>query len=240
MRALESSASGEAEAALQTACEENAELAGCWTAADRERLVRYWALLTRWGATLNLSRRRDALEWARFDVADSFLGLHAAGAGSGALGSLDSPSSPGAMDVGSGAGFPGVALALRSAPDTSVRWVETVQRRTSFLHRVTRELGLAHVQVCHQRVEEVREAAALVTVRATFPWQELGILRGAVAPGGRLVAFLGREPGEQAWCTQVESWGWVPRWYPYRVAGLGPRAMGVAQRPTSDRPLAEE
>ena len=190
--------------------------------ARLERLLQYYALLERWGAALNLSRRRGAEEWARADVADAFLGLAALGA------RVSEPRDW--MDVGSGAGFPGLAVALLW-PSCRVRWVESSKKRVSFLQRVARELDLGNVEVLAQRVEDVQEDAEVVSTRATFPWQELSVLREVVRPGGCLVAFVGREPTSDEWEKFVERWGWRGERVPYVVDGMGPRAIAFARRP---------
>lgn len=214
------------EEALQQVVAENRGLAEMLTPARRERLVAYYGLLERWGAALNLSRRGGPEDWARADVADSFLGLAAATRGAPAPASI--------MDVGSGAGFPGVAVALLF-PEVEVRWVESLKRRVSFLQRVVRELGLTKVAVLAARVEDVGESAQLVTSRATFPWQRLDSLREVVSAGGQLAAFVGREPSGEQWEAMVSTWGWRGELRPYQVTGLGPRALALAVRPEAEK-----
>lgn len=198
-----------------------------------ERLIRYWELVQRWGSALNLSRRKSVDEWARADIADSFLGLLTTG-----FFSEGTPKVSRAMDIGSGAGFPGVALAMlcetSETPQTNVRWIESLHKRVSFLKRVGRELDLSHIEVCQMRVEEVVMPAEWVTVRATFPWQELHLAKNCVAPGGTLMAFVGRQPGAVEWEAEVCAWGWEGKWMPYEVDGLGARAMALATRPRAD------
>lgn len=101
------------------------------------------------------------------------------------------------VDVGSGAGLPGLVLAAARA-DLSVDLVEPLQRRTDFLQEAVDALGLAgRVRVVRGRAEEptVRQtvgSAAWVTARAVAP---LGRLAGwcapLLAPGGRLLAMKG-------------------------------------------------
>lgn len=220
--------------ALRQVAGENPGLEGVLTEERCERLERYHELLARWGAALNLARRRDALDWARADVADSFRGLGVAWDGGDVpRGTAEAGEGVGApssvMDIGSGAGFPGVAAALLW-PSTPMRWVEASKKRVSFLQRVVRELGLDQVEVDPRRVEDVSDTAALVTSRATFPWQRLGAMREVVSPRGRLAAFVGREPSAQEWGTLLEGWGWRGELRPYEVRGLGPRAIAVAGR----------
>lgn len=223
--------------AIYDTMHKNPALVPCLNEARIDRLVLYWELLQRWGSALNLSRRKDAVEWAQADVADSFLGLAATGYFAPEFSPKFSSETqaPRAMDIGSGAGFPGVALAMLCESSDfggiQVRWIESLHKRVSFLKRVGRGLQLPHVEACPMRVEEVSQPADWVTVRATFPWQELHLAKNCVAPGGTLMAFVGREPAPTEWQAMVDTWGWASQWVPYEVEGLGPRAMALATRP---------
>jgi len=112
---------------------------------------------------------------------------------------------PGATvaDVGSGAGLPGLVLAI-ARPDLSVVLVEPMARRTSFLTETVRALGLGTtVTVVRARAEEVaREhpggAAAVVTARAVAPLDRLaGWCLPLVEIGGRLLAMKGASAGKE-------------------------------------------
>lgn len=86
-------------------------------------------------------------------------------------------------DVGSGAGLPGIVLAL-ARPDLQVRLVEPMARRTTFLNEVVAALGLAgQVSVERARAEECAgriPLAAVVTARALAPLDRLEIGRAHV------------------------------------------------------------
>lgn len=101
------------------------------------------------------------------------------------------------VDVGSGGGLPGLAIALRR-PDLRVDLVEPLQRRVDFLTEVVAELGLAaHVRVIRGRAEDAGTlravgAADWVTARAVAPLDRL--VRWCLplaAPGGRLALIKG-------------------------------------------------
>ena len=83
---------------------------------------------------------------------------------------------PGATvaDLGSGAGLPGLVLAI-GRPDLTVTLVEPLQRRTTFLDEVIDELGLEDVRVVRGRAEELhgRERFDVVTARALAPLDRL-------------------------------------------------------------------
>ncbi len=70
------------------------------------------------------------------------------------------------MDIGTGAGFPGMILAL-ALPDTQVTLVEPLAKRASFLQFIKADLGLHNVKVVKKRVEEMEsEVFDLITSRA--------------------------------------------------------------------------
>ncbi|HET7357684.1 MAG TPA: 16S rRNA (guanine(527)-N(7))-methyltransferase RsmG [Nocardioidaceae bacterium] len=97
------------------------------------------------------------------------------------------------VDIGSGAGLPGLVLALRR-PDLTVTLVEPLQRRVDFLVEALSELDLAGVEVVRARAEDlhgVRSFASVVS-RAVAPLPRL--LRWClplVAPGGQMLAMKG-------------------------------------------------
>jgi 16S rRNA (guanine527-N7)-methyltransferase len=105
-------------------------------------------------------------------------------------------------DLGSGGGFPGLALAI-ALPAAHVALVESVGRKCAFLARAATELGLANAEVVNERAEAWPEgigAHDLVLARALAP---LPVLVEYAAPllesGGALVAWKGRlEPAEEA------------------------------------------
>lgn len=95
------------------------------------------------------------------------------------------------IDVGSGAGLPGLVLAL-ARPDLSVTLVEPMQRRVDWLHEVVAELG-ADVRVLRSRAEDSGVVAGTVTARAVAPLERLArMCLPLVAPGGQLLAMKGR------------------------------------------------
>jgi 16S rRNA (guanine527-N7)-methyltransferase len=108
-------------------------------------------------------------------------------------------------DLGSGAGFPGLALAI-ALPDARVTLVESVGRKGAFLERAARALELDNVAVATARAESWVAGIGvhdLVTARALAP---LGVALEYAAPlldsGGMLVAWKGRlDPGEAADAT---------------------------------------
>jgi 16S rRNA (guanine527-N7)-methyltransferase len=103
------------------------------------------------------------------------------------------------VDVGSGAGLPGLALAI-ARPDLHVLLVEPLQRRVTWLEEVIADLGLSSVDVARARAEELwpTVSADVVTARAVAALPVLARLcLPLVRPGGRFVAVKGRSAGEE-------------------------------------------
>lgn len=104
------------------------------------------------------------------------------------------------VDIGSGAGLPGIPLAL-ARPDLHIDLVEPLLRRATFLEECVTKLELDRVRVFRGRAEEVVADvgdADIVTARAVAP---LGRLAGWSSPllriGGKLVALKGRSAAEE-------------------------------------------
>jgi len=101
-------------------------------------------------------------------------------------------------DLGSGAGLPGVVLAV-ALPSIRVGLVETRSRRAAFLEMTLHELELGNAVVVPGRVEDHREPVDACIARAFAPLPRAwAAARPLLRPGGRLVYFAGRppQPGE--------------------------------------------
>ena len=101
-------------------------------------------------------------------------------------------------DVGSGAGLPGLVLAL-ARPDLSVLLVEPLERRAAFLQEAVELLGLGQVRVTRARAEELGLLAAdVVTARAVAPLGKLALwCLPLVRSGGTLLALKGARAEEE-------------------------------------------
>lgn len=101
-------------------------------------------------------------------------------------------------DLGSGAGLPGVVLALLR-PNLEVTLLESLLRRARFLHEVVAELGLDRVEVVRGRAEDhAGSGFDAVTARAVAPLERLvGLALPMCRPGGRLVAMKGEGAAEE-------------------------------------------
>jgi len=115
------------------------------------------------------------------------------------LGEVIDPDSS-VIDIGSGAGLPGIPLAL-ARPDVKVRLVEPLERRYTFLREAITRLDLRdQVAVARGRAEDVRGefAAPVVTARAVAPLSTLyGWAMPLVVTGGHLLAIKGRSASDE-------------------------------------------
>ena len=157
-----------------------------------EALDRYFTLLTKWNAKINLTSFQ--LEPAANDEAIDRLLIEPVVAARHVPGSARL-----AIDIGSGGGSPAIPLLL-AAPQLAVRMVESKTRKAVFLREALRELGVSGATVETSRFEELltrpelHEGLDLVTIRAVrVEPRTLVSLQAFLKPGGLL--FLFRGPG---------------------------------------------
>jgi len=95
------------------------------------------------------------------------------------------------IDIGSGAGLPGIVLGL-ARPDLQITLLEPLERRANFLLEVITQLGLSNLQVVRGRAEQHKPRYQIVTARAVAPLPKLlQISWRLIAPGGKLLALKG-------------------------------------------------
>lgn len=113
-------------------------------------------------------------------------------------------------DIGSGAGLPGLVLAI-ARPDLRVTLVEPLLRRTTFLEEVASALDLTSVDVVRGRADALHGERRfdVVTSRAVAPLERLlGWSMPLVAPTGALVAMKGSSVGEEIEAARAELSRW--------------------------------
>ena len=99
-------------------------------------------------------------------------------------------------DIGSGAGLPGIVIAL-ARPDLKVTLIEPLSRRVDFLNEVIKELGLS-IEVIRARSEVVKKQFEIVTARAVAPLERLISISWHMIPrGGSLLAIKGESAQEE-------------------------------------------
>ena len=101
------------------------------------------------------------------------------------------------VDIGSGAGLPGIVLAMLR-PEVSITLLEPMERRCRFLTDCVAELGLANASVLRGRAEDTMLRADVATARALAPLDRLAELAvGLVRPRGMVLAIKGRTAAEE-------------------------------------------
>ena len=107
------------------------------------------------------------------------------------------PEGASVCDIGSGAGLPGIPLAL-ARPDCQVTLVEPLARRTSFLELVASRLELPNLTIVRSKAENHRGSYSVVTARAVAPLPRLVKWSWhLIAPGGALLAIKGSNAQEE-------------------------------------------
>ena len=107
-------------------------------------------------------------------------------------------------DIGSGAGLPGIVIAL-ARPDLKVSLIEPLQRRVDFLNEVISELHLP-VEVIRGRAEIVKKQFEAVTARAVAPLEKLMQISWQMIPrGGCLLAIKGEQAEVELSTTKLKK-----------------------------------
>src|SRR5665647_3508962 len=143
------------------------------------RLLDYQALIQKWNKVYNLTAVRDRTEMLMHHLLDSLAviaplrrQLAAQGAGN-----PDAPNDIPALkllDVGSGAGLPGVVIAI-CCPDVAVGCVDAVAKKAAFIGQVTATLKLPNLRGLHARVERLAGQYGIISSRAFSSLAEQGV-----------------------------------------------------------------
>lgn len=163
-----------------------AELAFELPDGGRDKLLQYVALLEKWNRTFNLTAIRAPREMVSHHLLDSLaVAPH-----------LRLPAGARLADVGSGAGLPGIPLAV-ACPQWAVTLNDSNTKKTAFLRQAAIELRLGNVSVHEGRVQNWHPAERF-TVVISRAFAELSdfidACRHLVAPGGTLAAMKGAAP----------------------------------------------
>ncbi|TEA70038.1 16S rRNA (guanine(527)-N(7))-methyltransferase RsmG [Allopusillimonas ginsengisoli] len=128
---------------------------------------------------------------------------------------------PKIMDIGSGAGLPGVVLAIMR-PEWQIECVDAVQKKMAFVRQMSGSLKLPNLQATHARVEQLGPANAdIVVSRAFASLADFADLAGRhVASQGWLLAMKGQSPDEEQAALQQQTNWRVSRLEPLHVPEL--------------------
>lgn len=133
-------------------------------------------------------------------------------------------------DIGSGAGLPGLAVAIRR-PDLEITLVEPLLRRVVWLERVTRDLVLPNVSIRRGRAQEFSSAESwdMTTARAVAPLPRLvDWCLPLLQPGGTLLAIKGRQAQ-----AEVDSLANQSAWQDLRSAEVVTLGAGLVSELTT-------
>ncbi|MBK9325841.1 MAG: 16S rRNA (guanine(527)-N(7))-methyltransferase RsmG [Thiobacillaceae bacterium] len=172
----------------------------------RAALLDYLGLLEKWNKTYNLTAIHEPERMLTHHLLDSLIIAPQVGAGP-------------LLDVGSGAGLPGIPLAI-ARPGLRVTLLDASQKKCGFMRQAAIDLKLSNVTVTHARVEDFRPADGFpqVVSRAFSDLSEfVRLTRHLVAPGGEWLAMKGLYPHEEI--AQLKG-ARVTRDVPLRVPGL--------------------
>lgn len=151
-----------------------------------QRLLDYIALIEKWNQVYNLTAIREPEKMVSHHLLDS-------------LAVAPHLNARRLLDVGSGAGLPGIPLAL-AMPDTHVTLLDSNHKKAAFLNQAVIELKLKNAEVCSERVEswQTQDKFDVVISRAFSDMGEfVRSTRHLLAPGGTFAAMKGLHPYEE-------------------------------------------
>ncbi len=172
------------------------------------RLIAYLELLARWNRVYNLTAVQDPIEQVTRHLLDSLALLPYLPPGGEVL------------DVGSGAGLPGIPLAL-AAPGRRFRLLDSSLKKTRFLTQAVAELGIGNATVTRARVESFRPAPppAVIVARAFAPLDRMLAAVGHLCvPGVAVLAMKG--PGAEREAERLPEGFALTAAHVLRVPGL--------------------
>jgi 16S rRNA (guanine527-N7)-methyltransferase len=161
--------------------------------AQVRQLLDYQSLIGKWNKVYNLTAVRDPAEMLTHHLLDSLAAVaplqrHVQGRGLTAASLLD---------VGSGAGLPGVVLAI-CCPNLAVTCVDTVGKKAAFIKQAALALGLGNLTGLHARVETLTQPFDMICSRAFASLADFtSWSQAALAPGGVWMALKGKHPAEE-------------------------------------------
>ncbi len=164
-----------------------------------QAICAYTELLLRWNARINLTRITDRTQILVRHFGESFFAAARLNLSTGTL-----------ADIGSGAGFPGLALKL-VCPQLRITLIESNLKKATFLFEVVRKLDLQGVEVLRARMEALQDPESrfqFITARAVggfsalLEWAKLRL-----SAGGQLILWLGGDDVELLSSNPGWTWG---------------------------------
>lgn len=188
------------------------------TVRQRDRMLRYIALVSKWNRVYNLTAIREDDKAVSYHLLDSLSILPHLDVGT-------------ILDIGTGAGLPGIPLAL-ATPDLRVTVLDSNHKKGSFLRQARLELGLDNLDVVVERAETYRPAVRFEAA-VSRAFSDLGTFIQAasplILPNGRMLAMKGVYPNEEL--EQVPAGILVEKVVRLSVPGLEAERHLVLLRP---------
>ena len=161
--------------------------------AQVSQLLDYLDLIAKWTQVYNLTAVRDPAEMLTHHLLDSLAAIaplrrHLAQAGLSRVTLLD---------VGAGAGLPGVVIAI-CCPEVTVSCVDTVAKKAAFIRQAALSLKLTNLTGIHARVETLSQPFDVICSRAFASLHDFTQWSvGALAPAGVWLAMKGKHPADE-------------------------------------------
>ena len=195
-------------------------------AATQDMLVRYMGLLTKWNHHFNLTAVREPRQMLTQHLLDCLAVIAPLDARLG-----QAPAR--LLDVGSGAGLPGVILAIMR-PGWQVCCVDAVAKKARFVQQVAAELGLSNLRAEHARVEQLAlPPFDLIICRAFASLSDfVALTQASLARGGCWMAMKGQLPTDELEALPIDVE--VFHVEQLKVPNLAARRCLIWMRPASD------
>lgn len=178
-------------AGMEAGLRSGAQALGLDLGDDQVRqLMDYLALISKWTRVYNLTAVRDPAEMLSHHILDSLAVI-------GPLRRQTGSQPIRLLDVGSGAGLPGVVIAI-CCPEIAVECVDTVAKKAAFIQQVAAALKLPNLRGVHARVEnltgpyDVIASRAFASLADFVTWSQ-----GALAEEGVWLAMKGKHPADE-------------------------------------------
>lgn len=166
------------------------------TSVQKTQLLDYLALIQKWTKVYNLTAVRDPAEMLTHHMLDSLAVIKPLLRQVATL-AKDASASVRLLDVGSGAGLPGVVIAI-CCPQITVHCVDTVAKKAAFIQQVAVTLKLPNLRGIHARVESLTEPYDVVSSRAFASLVDFVSWSGqALAEQGVWLGMKGKHPADE-------------------------------------------
>lgn len=173
------------------------------------QLLDYQALIQKWTQVYNLTAVRDPAEMMTHHLLDSLAVIAPLRAMQSRLAQTDAPVPPVTpsrlLDVGSGAGLPGVVIAI-CCPDIAVDCVDTVAKKAAFIQQAAVALKLPNLRGLHARVENLTDKYPIISARAFASLADFTRWsQAALAEQGVWLAMKAKHPADEIAALPAET-----------------------------------